>query len=467
MQPIDIEISEGMIARVSGAVRGMSQLADTYADRLAKAWQAVTSSWFSALPPLPQASPPGTPTRRWDFPSGRNLNYYPRGGNHTRFEQLWALADNYPLLRLVIETRKDQLARMPWVIRPKALVTEEEARRSEESRKEFSWIFRDSSAPSAVKKLTELFSYPDGEHSFGDWLRPLAEDLLVGDCLTLEPVKNLGGWLVELRPLSGRTIFPVIDPETGYTPKPPGVAYQQIIKGVIAADFTADELIYRPRNVRLFTTYGFSPVEQVLMTINTGLRYDMARLAYFTDGEVPDAYFAAPESWSNEQMNEVQRNFDAYLSGNVQNRHKIIVGPEGKLQILKQPELKTELDEWLARIICYAFSVSPQPFVREMNRATAQTAKESSLEEGLQPLLTYFAELFNFIIRKYCGITDLEFAWQDKEPEDQTAEGNLCAELVKSAVLTPNEARARLGLPPQPGGDRLGVITANGFTAIG
>jgi hypothetical protein len=144
----------------------------------------------------------------------------------------------------------------------------------------------------------------------------------------------------------------------------------------------------------------------------------------------------------------VQRNFDAYLAGNIQKRHRIFVGPEGKLQALKQPELKTEVDEWLARIISYAFSVSPQPFVREMNRATAQTAKESLLEEGLQPLLTYFAELFNFVIRKYCGVTDLEFTWQDQEPEDQTAEGNLCAELVLSAILTPNERRARLGLPP-------------------
>jgi phage portal protein BeeE len=234
----------------------------------------------------------------------------------------------------------------------------------------------------------------------------------------------------------------------------------------VASEFTVDELIYRPRNQRLHDVYGFSPVEQVLMTINMGLRYDFARLAYFTDGEVPDAYFAAPESWSNAQMNEVQKNFDAYLAGNAENRHKIFVGPEGKLQILKPPELKTELDEWLARIICYAFSVSPQPFVREMNRATGQTAKESSIEEGLQPLLTYFAELFNFVIRKYFGITDLEFAWKDQVPEDQTAEGSLCAALVQSAVLTPNEARARLGLPPHLGGDRLGVITANGFTAI-
>lgn len=139
----------------------------------------------------------------------------------------------------------------------------------------------------------------------------------------------------------------------------------------------------------------------------------------------------------------------------------------GKLQFLKPRELKTEMDEWLARIICYAFSVSPQRFGRKMNRATAQTAKEFSLEEGLQLLPTCFAELFNFVIRKHCGITDLEFAWQDQEPEDQTAEGNLCATLVQSAILTPNEARARLGLPPQPGGDRLGVITESGFSAIG
>ena len=49
----------------------------------------------------------------------------------------------------------------------------------------------------------------------------------------------------------------------------------------------------------------------------------------------------------------------------------------------KEPELKGVFDEWLARIVCYAFSVSHQAFVNQTNRSTGETQKEMAEEEGL------------------------------------------------------------------------------------
>ena len=37
---------------------------------------------------------------------------------------------------------------------------------------------------------------------------------------------------------------------------------------------------------------------------------------------------------------------------------------------------KDEFDEWLARIVCYAFSVSHQAFVNQTNRSTGEAQKE-------------------------------------------------------------------------------------------
>jgi hypothetical protein len=56
---------------------------------------------------------------------------------------------------------------------------------------------------------------------------------------------------------------------------------------------------------------------------------------------------------------------------------------------LNEPELKNLCDEWLARIVCYAFSVSPQAFVAHINRATGETQKEMAEEEGLWPVLMW------------------------------------------------------------------------------
>ncbi len=41
-------------------------------------------------------------------------------------------------------------------------------------------------------------------------------------------------------------------------------AYQQALKGLQAANYSAHDIIYRPRNVRAHRVYGYSPVQQVL-----------------------------------------------------------------------------------------------------------------------------------------------------------------------------------------------------------
>jgi hypothetical protein len=41
----------------------------------------------------------------------------------------------------------------------------------------------------------------------------------------------------------------------------------------------------------------------------------------------------------------------------------------------KEAEQKSAYDEWLARIVCFAFSISPQALIAQVNRATAETAR--------------------------------------------------------------------------------------------
>jgi hypothetical protein len=49
--------------------------------------------------------------------------------------------------------------------------------------------------------------------------------------------------------------------------------------------------------------------------------------------------------------------FDALMSGNLERRHMLkFVPADFKLIETRQPPLKDSYDEWLARVICYAFS---------------------------------------------------------------------------------------------------------------
>jgi hypothetical protein len=95
-----------------------------------------------------------------------------------------------------------------------------------------------------------------------------------------------------------------------------------------------------------------------------------------------------PDGWSTDQIAAYQEWFNSILAGNTAEKTRLIWGPPGaKYQAFKEAPYKDDFDEWLARIVCYAFSLPPTAFVRQVNRATAGTAQEVALEEGLAPIM--------------------------------------------------------------------------------
>jgi len=73
----------------------------------------------------------------------------------------------------------------------------------------------------------------------------------------------------------------------------------------------------------------------------------------------------------------------------------------------RQPPLKDQYDEWLARIVCYAFSVPVSPFIAQVNRATSQTLRLQATQEGLIPLKAWVKALLDRIVQIYLGAPDL------------------------------------------------------------
>jgi hypothetical protein len=65
---------------------------------------------------------------------------------------------------------------------------------------------------------------------------------------------------------------------------------------------------------------------------------------------------------------------------------KLLWAPSGtRYQALKDRPLKDDFDEWLARIVAFAFSLPPTPFIRQMNRSAAGADQDRGQEEGLEP----------------------------------------------------------------------------------
>jgi hypothetical protein len=361
--------------------------------------------------------------RAWDYQVGHNLRASSTKES-VSYRELRGLADGYDLLRSVIETRKDQICMMDWEIKYK-----DEKKKSD----------------AKIESIKAFFDYPDKENDHETWLRALVEDLLVIDAPTLYARMTNGGDPYAFELIDGATINRLID-DSGRTPAPPSPAYQQLLKGVPAVDYTRDELIFRPRNVRTNKLYGFSPVEQIIMTVNIALRRQVTQFNYYSTGNIPEALASVPESWSANQIREFQDYWDTIIEGDLANKRKLKFIPHGvDYKPTKEPVLKDDYDEWLGRLICFAFSISPQALAKQMNRATAETAQNTAESEGLEPLKKWVKRLHDYIIVKYFQLDDVEFSWTAKKEIDPLIQAQINVMYVQNNILQVNEIRADMG----------------------
>jgi SPP1 gp7 family putative phage head morphogenesis protein len=401
-------------------------------------------AWMSPGAPLaPMADSPTDETRgrQMDFPVNINMVPRTRTNEGVTFEQLRMLADNCDILRIVIENEKDNLAKLKWKFKPK------DEKKQPDDR---------------CKQLTDFFAMPDQEHTWDDWIRLVVEDMLVIDAATVYPRPTKGGEPFAFEPMDGATIKRIIDP-TGRTPAAPEPAYQQILKGLQAVNYSRDELIYRPRNLRTNRVYGYSPVEQVLTTVNTAIRRALNQLSYYTEGNVPDLLFGVPDTWQPDQIKQFQGWWDSLTAGQSKKHGRFIPGSVAPHDTKPQP-LFDEFDEWLARVICFAFSTAPTPFIKSNNRATAQTAADQAQSEGLLPRMNWIRNLINSMIWKYFGYTDLEFDWDQEEALEPLEAAQIEDIKIKNGSLSVDEVRQADGKPPI--GMGCAVYTATGPISV-
>jgi HK97 family phage portal protein len=381
--------------------------------------------------------------RTWDFPVGYNLVYTPRAWEEVGFDDLRALAEYY-LVAAAIETRKDQIEKFDWAI-----------------------VSRDADNPRSdaqrrIDKLTEFWRRPDGETEFASWLRTALHDLLTIDAPAFEIRRTRGGDVIGLDVVDGATIKILVD-ETGRRPQPPAPAYEQVIHGRPWRLLTSEELLYAPRNRRTDHAYGFGPVEQVMLYINIGLRRAITQLNYYTSGNVPEGLISAPEGWNAEQIRSFQEWFDSLLAGNLAERNKVVWTPAGaKYQAFKSSPIERDFEEWLARVICYVFSLPPTALVNQVNRATGETMQEAAIAEGNLPLMAWTKRLADRVIQRHMGHEDLEFEWQTIDPLDPEDEATMLIGLVKEGIITRNEAREVRGMEPLDEAAALMVDTGQG-----
>lgn len=407
--------------------------------------------------PLAPKQEDGAPPRQWQYPPGYNIAIQPRSTEALTFQQLRNLGD-YTLIRLLIERIKETLKGHEWDIVP-----DDKAQGQDHT--------------ADVQAVKDFLESPDKRHDWDEWLGMILEDKLVIDAPAIYVHRTRGldprtgkGRVWALEPIDGATIKVLTD-ERGFEPVgPPGMeppAYQQFLYGVPYVNLTRSDLIYRPSNRRANHFYGFSPVEQLALDINMGLRRELYNLAQFTDGNIPEAWASLPPDWKPQEIQQWQENWDAILSGDPQNRAKIRWMPGGQgvgITKMKDDEifgLFNKFDEWLARKACFSFGLSPMSFIQLNNRAAAQEMGDQEAENGIASAKQYIERLVNHIIDDILMMPHLRFNWvtdrgalQKKRVDANVAYAQVGIKQIDEIRI--EEGLDPLGLPP-------GMATASGY----
>jgi hypothetical protein len=439
------------------------------AERFSAGLRGLESGFFGPSVPMTpvltekEAQESGAKGRAYDYPTGVNLQTTQsrRGDSGTSFQELRALADAWPVIRLIIETRKDKVCKLRSVFQLK----DAKARREQQ---------KSGKVDPRIQKLEEFFEQPDRDNDGSLWTRQILEDLYVLDACTILPRMTYGGELYALELIDPALIVRRVSID-GRTPLPPDPAYSQLLKGQVVADYCLatgakdwkqyphDQLIYLRSNPRTHRLYGYSRVEQIDFYVNMALRRMTSQMDYFTAGNMPDWIATANTNWSPEQIEEYWNIWDAKRSGNLAERRKLALLPGGTSEPkeMKEPPLNNEFDLFLAKVACYAFSESPQWIERMMNRATAQTSQEEAKIEGVSVDAEFLSRFKTRIIRDWFGWPDIECVLENEIQPDAKTQADIDAVYIAHGVYSPDYVTDRIGVPEDAKAGRLLMLGAN------
>ncbi len=423
----------GALASLLGRATSSRSLADE-ANRIRDAANAMQP--LGPGEPIEPHELRGAEPRRWLYPPGTNISLAPRAlPGLAPFQQLRNLAASYDILRICVETRKQQMRGLKWdvVVRNP-------------------FLNRGSDFSVDVDRAVAFFSHPDGMMSFSAWLNAALEDALVIDALSIYRRRDRRGRLLALELIDGATIKPLID-EYGRPPAPPASAYQQFAYGFAWSDFSASELLYRPYNPRTFINYGLSPVEQLVVTINIALARQITAVNHYKEGNAPAGFGEVPKDWTTAMIREFEEIFNGLLAGDYAARSRIKMVPSGfnfKPWIDSSTTFNPTYDEYLARVVCAAFGVPPTQFIRSFNRATADAVDDASTVAGFDPLKEFVERLMDEILVAPDGLNmpHLRFTFTTDKRKNEELELQKNIEYLKAGVLSIDDVLVRLGMEP-------------------
>ena len=385
------------------------------------------------------------------------------------FRVLREVADQADIVRKCIEVVKNAITGMKWDVSLSTDATERLMASRNMSHQEAAVEARDLHL-AEISRIKDFWVMPDRINglSFQEWVGMVLEEMLVIDAVSIYPNKTIDRTeLHSLEILDGTTIKPLLN-ERGARPHPPHPAFQQILWGfprgefTYSADgtdeFTADDLVYAPRNRRPYTPYGYSSVERCLPIVDLYMKRIQWLRTEFTDGVIPDMVIMSDANYGNnpDLLRGYETVFNDSLAGNTEQRRRAKVFPAGMTPMFTagwDTKYKSDFDEWLIKAICGHFGVLPTQIgftpKSGLGGKGHQDGEANSAETiGLRPVIMWLTDLLNQLSYRFLDMPrDLTFTLTDGTESDQMAQAMRRKMEIEQGTMTLNEARAEMGKP--------------------
>lgn len=371
-------------------------------------------------------------TRAMDYPVGVNISTRSRASwGKVSYDVLKALIDAYDVARMCINHKIDEIRSMELMFQPADGVKED--------------------VDEAIDVAKLVLAYPDRELPYESWVSKWLENALKYDSAPLYRRRDYDGNIIALEVVDGKTINPYID-ENGRRPIAPAPAYWQTVHGMVADWLTVDDIIYVPFRPQEDSPFGLAPIESILLTANTDIRFQWHFLQMFTEGSVPAGFIKVPPDVSSpDQVAEWQDYWDAMVMGDQAKMHQLVAVPADSDYIATKPEaFDSKFPEYLMTRTCAAFGVVAQDLslTGDVNRATGETQTDIQFRVNTLPWVRYVEGILTRYLQHDLGLPVKVRLDTGRETEDRLQEAQAHKLYVDMGAESPDEVRVEvLGKP--------------------
>jgi hypothetical protein len=347
-------------------------------------------------------------------------------------------------------------------------------------------------AESHILPVQEMFESPNpsAESSFRAFLNRIVDNLTLYDAAPI--VKNPlvdGSGLGEMYLLPGQDVRRYRRPDLA-TPQPPEPAYDWYDQGIVRGYYNNDELVYIVQNEQS-SGYGKPPIEVILEKMVGALYGDAYMVDFFRNNNTPQFVFDLGPDVSQDERDAIEVAWNEKVAKGL--RRGLFIGSKEGVKgfiplqqgTMRDNEVLEMLKYW-ANVKCavYGLSLNDIGFTEDLHRTTSETQHELTQSRGIHSMAVNIQEFFNGEIvhgkmwirnnaldpndltgygKDIFDFHDVKFEFVEDDKEAKLEDAQRAETLIDGGVLSRNEVRRELGLPPVPGGDVITISTKPGI----